>query len=559
MNHAPEPQGISFSSLMNDIERGLIKIPQFQRDFVWDKEKSAKLLDSIIKGYPVGTFILWKTKETLRTVRNLGGARLPDTPPGDFIQYVLDGQQRLASLYCAYKGLTVERDGRSDNFADMYVDLAASDDEDIVTTSSNGKSDKGVISVVDLLNAKLTTLTKFPSQFHEKLSEYRERFQSYRFSVIFVPEASLDVATEIFTRINVTGRPLSVFEIMVAKTFDSERDFDLAEEYETLAERLRSVDYDTVASSAVLQSVSVVLTKECSKKQILKLSKSDFIDAWPKVVDAIERAIEYFRNTYRIPVSQLLPYGALLVPFTYFFYHHPDKPTGDNRKYLEDFFWRTSLSGRYSYALEGKIAQDIKRIDQVLKAKRPSYDYPIDISPSFIQENGWFSSGRSYIKALLCLLAYHQPKSFIDQALVRISNNWLKRADSKNYHHFFPRAYMKEVGRDDAYVNHIANITIVDDFLNKRKIGDKPPSVYMSDFKKKNPALKKTMKTHLIDLDAFGIWEDDYDTFFEKRCQVISAELAKRIIRRKIDRVGQEVNLDDREQLEILEAEESDE
>ena len=74
MNHAPEPQGISFSSLMNDIERGLIKIAQFQRDFVWDKEKSAKLLDSIIKGYPVGTFILWKTKDTLRTVRNLGGA-----------------------------------------------------------------------------------------------------------------------------------------------------------------------------------------------------------------------------------------------------------------------------------------------------------------------------------------------------------------------------------------------------------------------------------------------------------------------------------------------------
>jgi len=82
---------------------------------------------------------------------------------------------------------------------------------------------------------------------------------------------------------------------------------------------------------------------------------------------------------------------ALLVPFTYFFYLHPDKPTGDERKYLEDFFWRTSVSGRYSYALESKIAQDIKRIDQNSKGQASSYDYPIDTSADFIKENGWFS------------------------------------------------------------------------------------------------------------------------------------------------------------------------
>jgi uncharacterized protein with ParB-like and HNH nuclease domain len=76
----PEPHTMSFSSLQSDIQKGLIKIPQFQRDFVWTKEKSAKLLDSIVKGYPIGTFILWKTKESLRSVRNIGGDKLPDTP-----------------------------------------------------------------------------------------------------------------------------------------------------------------------------------------------------------------------------------------------------------------------------------------------------------------------------------------------------------------------------------------------------------------------------------------------------------------------------------------------
>jgi len=124
--------------------------------------------------------------------------------------------------------------------------LTASDDEDIVRTSTDRKDSRSVIRIVDLLNANLKFLTKFLRSSMRSYSDYRERFQSYSFSVIFVPEASLDVATEIFTRINVTGRPLSVFEIMVAKTFDSDRDFDLAEEYEALVERLRSVDYDTI-------------------------------------------------------------------------------------------------------------------------------------------------------------------------------------------------------------------------------------------------------------------------------------------------------------------------
>lgn len=61
--HLPEPTHKAYSDLIHDIENGFIKIPQFQREFVWTKEKSAKLLDSIFKGYPIGTVIIWKTKE----------------------------------------------------------------------------------------------------------------------------------------------------------------------------------------------------------------------------------------------------------------------------------------------------------------------------------------------------------------------------------------------------------------------------------------------------------------------------------------------------------------
>jgi len=533
-----EPQALPFTSLLSDIERGQIKIPQFQRDFVWDLKKSANLMDSILKGYPIGTFIFWKTKDQLRAVRNIGNFDLPKHVDGDFVNYVLDGQQRLTSLFAALKGAKVRReDGKTEDYAGMYVDLAAPEDSQIVLTDIEGRNERELIKITDLIYGGLTLLTAFPKEYHQLIQQYQSRIQSYLYSVIMVKDVPIDIATEIFTRINVGGKSLSLFEIMVAKTYDSEKSFDLAEKFDALIESLIPVNYETISDATVLQTVSILLKKECTRKEILKLDKAAFVEVWPRAMDAIERSVDYFRGYYRIPVSKLIPYGALLVPFAYFFYHHPDKPTGEKQKYLEDFFWRCALSGRYSSGVESKLAQDVARIDAILKGELPKYNWAIDVSKEFIENNGWFSAGRSYIKAILCLYAYQQPKSFNDNSIVNISNAYLKQANSKNYHHFFPKSYLEKKGEDEFYRNHILNITIVDDFLNKREIKAKAPSDYMRKFKKVNAEhLAETMKSHLIgDLDEFGVWSDDYDQFFDQRAKWVSREFKKRIIPQDID------------------------
>jgi len=147
----PEPQSVTFTSLFAEIENGTIKIPQFQRDFVWSKARSAKLLDSIVKGYPIGTFILWKTHERLRSVRNLGGVSLPDTPKGDAVKYVLDGQQRLTSLFATLKGLMIEREDRQEDFSQFWVDLTVSDHEEIILMEDTAQNGKETIQLKDLL------------------------------------------------------------------------------------------------------------------------------------------------------------------------------------------------------------------------------------------------------------------------------------------------------------------------------------------------------------------------------------------------------------------------
>jgi hypothetical protein len=546
----PVPSHARYTTLLSDIEKGEIKIPQFQRDFVWSIQKSAALIDSVIKAYPIGTFIFWDTKERLRSVRNLGNVSLPDPKDGDVVSFVLDGQQRLTSLFATLKGLKVEREpGHVEDFSEVYVDLKAKPDEQIVVTDLTDKDASTCIKLSDLLHGGLKKLSAYPEQYHPKLDEYKERIQSYDFAIIKVRDVAIDVATEIFTRINVGGKPLSLFEIMVAKTYDDKREFDLSEKFDELIATLTPLDYETISDATILQLVSLILANDCKKQTILKLEKKAFIDIWPKAIDAVERAVEYFRGTYRIPVSQLLPYNTLLVPFGYYFYNHPDKPDAAQKPLLEDFFWRCSLGGRYSSAVESKLAQDVKRIDLVLKGESADYDWPINISPEFLIENGWFNAGRSFCKAILSLYAYHEPKSFNDNAKVNIQNNWLKQSNSKNYHHFFPRAYLSKEGVDEGRINNVLNITIVDDYLNKRKIRARPPSDYMAEFKAGNNTLAASMQTHLIDdLTGFGVWSDDYDKFIQKRAEAVSAELGKRIIVRDADTHGQAARTDDFEE-----------
>ncbi|MBK7672629.1 MAG: DUF262 domain-containing protein [bacterium] len=547
MQH-PEPQGIPFMALLTEIDKGVIKIPQFQRDFVWPREKSARLIDSIAKGFPIGTFILWKTKEELRSVRNIGDAQLPATPKGDYVQHVLDGQQRLTSLYATVRGLKVARDERVDDFSDIYLDLAAAEDDDIAIVDRNGRDENALIKVVDLMRGGLQFLAAYPPQYHRRLDELKTRFESYSFSTVLIKDAPIDVATEIFTRINVTGQPLSPFEIMVAKTFDVTTGFDLAEQYEILHEELANVGYDTIPPTTILQAMSLILTKECRKRDILRLPKSQFIENWPRVADATRQTVDYLRSFYRIPASRLLPYNAIIIPFVYYFYNHPQKPGGSDRDHLRDLFWRISVSGRYSFSLESRLSADIRRVDSILAGHLPSYDYAVDTSAEFIRSNGWFTASRSFCKAMLCIMAARQPQSFNDGAAVYISNDWLKKANSRNYHHFFPRAFLKRKGYEDAHANHVANITIVDDFLNKVLVRDKAPSKYMKQFLDTNTDLHRIMKTHLIDLESFGVWEDDYDTFLWKRCVSLSQALGHRIIKQDIDGLGQDVFTEDFEE-----------
>ncbi len=147
----PNNHNKKYEELFVEIDTGQIKLPMFQREFVWDKEQSSKLIDSILKGFPIGTFIFWKTKEELRSYKEVGNHKLPVTQKGDYVQYILDGQQRITSLYAIRKGIRISKDGKELDYKDIFVNLdydPENDEQIVVTDKQDGKQ---YVSVHDIL------------------------------------------------------------------------------------------------------------------------------------------------------------------------------------------------------------------------------------------------------------------------------------------------------------------------------------------------------------------------------------------------------------------------
>lgn len=159
---------------------------------------------------------------------------------------------------------------------------------------------------------------------------------------------------------------------------------------------------------------------------------------------ALFMAIDFVRAELRVPVSQLMPYPAILVPLAYFFHNTGNKkPRNEQVQLLQQFFYWAGLTERYSSGTEGKLAEDFNKMDAIAKGEMPSYqNTELSIDPRAIGEK-WFSAGNAYCKAVLCLLAYQQPRSFDTNGSVILDNSNLKIATSRNYHHFFQRCTWK--------------------------------------------------------------------------------------------------------------------
>ncbi len=542
-----KPQSESFIQLIDKIRSGELKLPKFQRKFVWSTQKTADLLDSILKGFPIGTFIIWETNEKFNEHRNIGEVDLPNTPSNKDTLYVLDGQQRITSLFAACNGALVEQPNKKTGltYKNIVVNLNVrgnNSNEKIVTYKPIYDRYIPLTEVINFgIDQTIELINRFSKDELKLINHYHQSFTTYNFSTVFLQNADIDSAVEVFTRLNTGGQSLKVFDIMVAKTYDEHQNFDMQEKWQKLLTKLEKVNYGEIKNSIILGLLVFMCdnNKSCVRSNILRLDKQFIIDNWDKAESAIIASVEHFRTEYRIPNSALLPSDSLLVPFSYFFYrkrilnegkpeHLKNTPTSIESRLLREFFWRNSLSQRYSAAQETRVSKDIGRIEKILKEQRPTYEETPNsyLHPERLIETP-FKSSDGFSKAFLCLLSYYQPKDFDTNGVVHLNDLTLLKKNKMNVHHFFPKAFLKKKGIGNE--NSLMNVTLISDNLNKNKIKTKSPKEYIERFSESNSDIERSLKSHLIELNGFGIQSNNYSLFLKKRAELVLGKLKERI------------------------------
>lgn len=264
----PKCDNVKITDMVTKIENGDYRIPRFQRNFVWDLKKSAALLDSILKRYPIGALIIWQTKTKLTEIKNLGGIKIQGKDTGKFTSYVIDGQQRITSMYFALQGLSTT-DGI--DFSKMCISLIANEDEQIVYDAiPSGADADDFVLVKDLFSA-----TGLSGTHQSNRLKYYQIILQYELSVIIIDDSAmqLDEVVEIFERLNLGGKPLNLFSIIDARTYkpetDTEEGFDLNEKFVAFNSKLKKSNYGEISSSTFLWAISGCLIDKCSKKEIL--------------------------------------------------------------------------------------------------------------------------------------------------------------------------------------------------------------------------------------------------------------------------------------------------
>lgn len=521
-----KPQTYQYPELISKIEQGLIKIPAFQREFVWPMDKTLFLLDSIARRYPIGTFLFWQTSDFVNSLRNVGNLELAEAPAGYPVQYVLDGQQRITSLYAALR--SAEIGGQAYR---IVADLDSTPESEEVFFAREPKDPSEVLLSTLLGDDYGGIFAELSPERQMRFNQLRNTFLNYPFSVTLVEGGDLDIVCDLFERINNTGVELSVFDLLVARTWsppEEEGGFDLREAYDELCSELGEVGFDEIPEPVIAQLAGALVKHECTRKAILNIGRTEMRENWPQLADSLRSAVDYVRKKMRINASRLLPYPSLLVSLGYFFTKNGMKnPDGSQSSWLTRYFYLNGFANRLSSGTQSKLTEDLRHLDALADGSAPTFEVPVAVSAQDIKETG-LRIGNAYCKSVLCLLAAHEPRDLRDGSTILLHNRALKRANSRHFHHIFPKAYMRgKIGVE--HVNSVANVSLIPADLNM-KIGSKPPSTYLAKFADDNSAWSACLDSHVITGGSRDAMEsDDFVAFLDTRADQLS-ELAQKAV-----------------------------
>ena len=347
--------------LLEDVAKGEIKIPVFQRDFVWNTKDMVDLFDSIFKGYPIGSLLLWQPETKFKVKDEFGPYNIIERKSN--VNYVLDGFQRISTLFGVLTNPNnYEKDENSKELRKYQIYYNLENDE-VTSLRSKKNKDSFVISLYKIADSfeLLDVLDEIKQKNKDKYVEYHNKAKllnkillEYEIPYIEIKGGDIKSAVEIFSRVNSKGEDINTSYMLSALSYNPETGFILSDSITEFTNSLAKYNFENLKSDIVLNCIA---SAACNKiyfdvniEEIADEKSSSYIDL-EKIVDKcyvhVKAAVDFLYNNMYILDIRLLPYPMQLIFISEFFRINPN-PTIQEINKLEKWFWYTTYTNYFT-------------------------------------------------------------------------------------------------------------------------------------------------------------------------------------------------------------------
>ena len=556
-------------SLLNEAADGSSQLPDFQRGWVWDDEHVRSLLASISLGYPIGAVMMLRGggDQVRFKQRLLEGA--PVSAQGAADRLILDGQQRLTSLF---QSLSLDRPVRTRDsrrreverwyYIDMQraLDPHADREEAVISLPADRLVKRFGREVIEDYSSRereyeamifplakvfgpddwMVGFQEFWSFDKDKIRfwnrfnrEVVKRFEQYHVPVIeLARDTPKEAVCQVFEKVNQGGVTLTVFELLTA-TFAAD-DFELRPDWNERQRQIRShAILDGVANTDFLQAVSLLATRErrlsalrgdfdeerapgvgCKRSDMLRLRLDEY-RAWADpLVDGFAQ-VARFLHSQDLYDSRFLPYGSQLIPLAAILtVLGPEWEPHPAREKLARWYWCGVLGELYGGSTETRFARDLLEVVDWIRGAgpEPSTVFDAEFAPARLLTMRTRNSAA--YKGVYSLLLREGARDWITGEKSTIQSYF---DESIDIHHIYPQKWCMEHGVEPKRCDSIINKTPLTARTN-RSIGGRAPSEYLERMTKDGvpgEALNGYLRSHLVDPQS--LWSDDFESGFQAR------------------------------------------
>ena len=412
------PSAEKLDKIISRINSGDVRIPAFQRAYVWKQNQILDLLDSVVKNYPIGSILLWSTTEKLNHTRNIAGYKIPDNALEYPVNYVLDGQQRISSIYATFSDKT-EQDKGSEKYnpnLDIFEICYNFNTKTFISKNETNPNSNESVNLRGFFNgAKFFDYLKtLDPKYHNDAQELYSKFINYELPVVTIKNREKNEVGIIFERVNNTGTKLTTLDLMTAWTWTD--NFHLLESITELLDELEEKNFGDLTQNILLQAISGLISDDTTTKAVTILTGEQVRDNWKHFCESLRKGIDFISSDLNCAHMDFLPYPQLIVAITKFF-SIQGSPSNEQLNELKKWFWKTSFSNRYSTGqTTEKMNVDITRITEIrnnnyLETTKIKYT----VNKNELIETT-FSKANPLTRAFLLLMSQRNPKDLVKES-----------------------------------------------------------------------------------------------------------------------------------------------